>query len=213
MTTDDQASGVLDDTEITLGLLNTVENDSSVTQRVIAKELGIALGLANAYLKRCVKMGYIKIKQAPRNRYAYYITPNGFTEKSRLTAQYLSQSFRFFRAAREQCAELLGECDANHWTNVALAGDGDLAEITMLCAREFKIELVGMVDTGTRVPRSENDLPILRRDQLETVDAVIITDYRKPQETFDKLNDSLTGKPILFPKFLNVARTRPEFEE
>jgi len=28
----------------------------------------------------------MKIKQAPANRYVYYLTPKGFAEKSRLTA-------------------------------------------------------------------------------------------------------------------------------
>ena len=59
------------DAEITLGLLNAVEENSTVTQRSMANDLGIALGLANAYLKRCVRKGLIKISQVPPNRYAY----------------------------------------------------------------------------------------------------------------------------------------------
>lgn len=38
------------DTEITLGVLDAVDSNASVTQRSMAKELGIALGLANSYL-------------------------------------------------------------------------------------------------------------------------------------------------------------------
>ena len=63
--------------QITLGLLNAVDESSSVTQRAVAKELGIALGLVNTYLKRCVKKGLIKVSQVPANRYAYYLTPKG----------------------------------------------------------------------------------------------------------------------------------------
>src|SRR5438445_8329748 len=85
--------------DITLGMLNAVEENSVVTQRSLAKELGIALGLANAYLRRCVSKGLIKVTHAPANRYAYYLTPQGFAEKSRLTAQYLALSFDFFRVA------------------------------------------------------------------------------------------------------------------
>src|ERR1700761_9053707 len=87
---------------IVLNLLNSVEDGAS-SQRRIADELGIALGLVNAYLKRCVKKGYIKVGQVPARRYAYYLTPKGFTEKSRLTVQYLSDSFSFFRQARADC--------------------------------------------------------------------------------------------------------------
>ncbi len=84
--------------EITLGLLTAVEANSQLTQRSAAKELGVALGLVNAYLKRCIRKGLIKVKQAPANRYAYYVTPKGFAEKSRLTVEYLSVSLAFFRS-------------------------------------------------------------------------------------------------------------------
>ena len=67
--------------ETLLGVLNVIERDSQTSQRLISSELGVALGLANAYLKRCVRKGLIKISQVPRRRYAYYLTPQGFAEK------------------------------------------------------------------------------------------------------------------------------------
>src|SRR3546814_3869106 len=67
---------------ITLGLLNAGDGDRAVTQRGIAADLGIAVGLVNAYLKRCVNKGLIKVQQLPKRRYAYYLTPKGFAEKS-----------------------------------------------------------------------------------------------------------------------------------
>jgi len=70
-------------------------------------QLNIALGLANAYLKHPAKKGFIKIHEAPLNRYAYYLTPYGFAEKSWLTTKYLSFSFDFFRQARQDCIALL----------------------------------------------------------------------------------------------------------
>ena len=72
---------------IVLSVLTSIERDSTITQRKLANELGIALGLANAYLRRCVRKGLIKMSQVPLNRYAYYLTPQGFSEKSRLTAE------------------------------------------------------------------------------------------------------------------------------
>ena len=94
------------DSEITLGVLNAVEQNSRITQRDVAKNIGIALGLTNTYVKRCIRKGLIKVQQVPVNRYAYYLTPNGFAEKSRLTAEFLTQGFQFFRLARNQCLEI-----------------------------------------------------------------------------------------------------------
>src|SRR4029079_8667426 len=97
------------DDRILLGLLESVERDGGQSQRRIAAELGIALGLVNAYLKRCVKKGLVKVQDAPARRYAYYLTPQGFAEKSRLTVQYLSDSFSFFRKAKDDCTRLFRE--------------------------------------------------------------------------------------------------------
>ena len=122
--------------EITLGVLNAVHDDSNVTQRSMAGELGIALGLTNSYLKRCIKKGLIKVQQAPANRYAYYLTPQGFSEKSRLAREYLSQGFQFFRTAREQCSEIYKFCISNSQHKIALHGLTDLTEIAVLCAKD-----------------------------------------------------------------------------
>src|SRR6201997_1397670 len=86
---------------IVLGLLESVERNGAQSQRKLASDLGIALGLVNAYLKRAVKKGLVKVGQAPARRYAYYLTPQGFSEKSRLTIEYLSSSFSLFRKAKE----------------------------------------------------------------------------------------------------------------
>ena len=105
---------------IVLSVLTSIERDSTITQRKLAGELGIALGLANAYLRRCVRKGLVKMSQVPLNRYAYYLTPQGFAEKSRLTAEYLTVSLDFFRRARGDCVALFGNAKRCGWRRVAL---------------------------------------------------------------------------------------------
>src|SRR3974377_742902 len=91
---------------IMLGLLDAVEQERAHSQRHLASELGVALGLVNAYLKRCINKGLVKVRQAPPRRSAFYLTPRGFAEKSRLTVEYLSYSFGFFREAKTDCSDL-----------------------------------------------------------------------------------------------------------
>jgi DNA-binding MarR family transcriptional regulator len=198
--------------EITLGMLNAVEENSVLTQRSLARELGIALGLANAYLKRCVTKGYIKVTHAPAKRYAYYLTPQGFAEKSRLTAQYLAISFDFFRLARSQCSVLFAECETRGWTRIALCGGGELAEIAMLCAESHAVTLIGLVEpTGAAsVGRLKlvDDLAALAEP-----DAVLITDRRAPQRTYDRIVGSFARERVLAPRLLNISRTPPRLAE
>src|SRR6516165_9575174 len=131
-----------DNQRIMLGLLRSVERDGGQSQRRLAAELGIALGLVNAYLKRCIKKGLVKVSQAPARRYAYYLTPQGFAEKSRLTVEYLSDSFSFFRQARTDCAELFVTARARGFERVVIAGKSDLAQIARICALDAGIDIV-----------------------------------------------------------------------
>jgi DNA-binding MarR family transcriptional regulator len=194
--------------EITLGLLNAIERDSGVTQRTLASELGIALGLANAYLKRCAKKGLIKITQVPANRYAYYLTPQGFAEKSALTARYLSVSFNLFRHSRKQYDELLAFCETRGWKRVAFAGVGDLAEIAVLCAANHGINAVGLL--GGASGDVFHGLPVVNRlKDLGPVDAVIVTDMADPQGVFDTLVKVLPRERVLAPTLLSISRGTP----
>lgn len=202
-----------DEAKITLGLLNAVEANSQLTQRSAARELGIALGLANAYLKRCVRKGLIKVKQAPANRYAYYLTPKGFAEKSRLTAEYLTISFNFFRSARSQCAGVFDDCDARGWRRIALAGVGDLGEIAILCAAEAPVDLVGFLDPDWAEARFAGLDVATRLDGLPAFDAIMITDFRNPQATFDALAGQLSADRVVAPKLLRISRQPPTLME
>jgi DNA-binding MarR family transcriptional regulator len=198
--------------QITLGMLNAVEENAVLTQRSLARGLGIALGLANAYLKRCVTKGYIKVTQAPANRYAYYLTPKGFAEKSRLTTQYLTNSFDFFRLARNQCDALFAECEVKGWIRIALCGAGELAEIAILCADSHAVQLIGLIamDGGPGVGK----LPLVGDlAALSEPDAVLITDQRTPQRSYDRMVTRLPRDRVLAPRLLNISRNPPRLVE
>jgi len=132
---------------LTLGILQTIDKQNNVTQRHLAERLGVALGLANSYLKRCVKKGLVKIEQAPANRYLYYLTPKGFAEKSRLTTEYLTVSFDFYRRASSSCIDIFKQCVVENKNEVLLCGVSELAEIALLRSREFKLNIVGFYDS------------------------------------------------------------------
>ncbi|MBL8833904.1 MAG: winged helix-turn-helix transcriptional regulator [Rhodospirillales bacterium] len=171
--------------ELLLGVLSVVERNSSVTQRGMSNQLGIALGLANAVLKRCVRKGLIKISTAPLNRYAYYLTPTGFSEKARLTAEYLRISFDLFRNARRQYNEIFEALAARGLTRIVLVGASELAEAALLSARETPVEVVGFVDTA-RAGEDYLGLPVAGslaafRGQF---DAVAMCDVRDPQMNY-----------------------------
>jgi DNA-binding MarR family transcriptional regulator len=196
--------GEFGDSRIALGLLQSVERDGRMSQRRLASELDIALGLVNLYLKRFVKKGLIKMTEAPARRYAYYLTPKGFAEKSRLTVHYITQSFSYFRSARADCTAVLEAANAKGWTRIALAGKSDLAEIAIICALECGVEIVAVVDaaaTGTRFIGR----PLLSSFTriAEPCDAAILTDLRNSFDTLASATAHFGEERVLVPAILS----------
>lgn len=165
-----------DSDRIILGLLNSVEQNGARSQRHFAAELGIALGLVNAYLNRCIKKGLVKASQAPARRYAYYLTPQGFAEKSRLTVSYLSSSFGFFRKAKADCIHVFELAQQRQLKRLALIGVSDLAEITAICAIESEIALTCVIDQSSKLDRFVGLRVVKDFDSIDgQIDGVIVT--------------------------------------
>ena len=193
-----------ENTEITLGLLNAVDESSSVTQRAVAKELGIALGLVNTYLKRSVKKGLIKVRQVPANRYAYYLTPKGFSEKARLTGEYLSQGFQLFRVSRFQLSQIIGDCEEKGFKKVVLSGLSDIAEIAILCAQDFGIEIVAIYEEASEKTEYGNIRIVSKISEIPKFDAVIVTEISDSSKRPNSLLLSCDPKRLFVPDILGV---------
>ena len=131
-------------------LLSELDRDGGATQRTLAIKLGVALGLTNLYLKRLAHKGYIKITTIPRNRIRYLLTPQGFTEKSRLTYQYMQYSLSYYRDMRIRLKEMMSTFDAAHGQRGVIYGTTELAELAYLSLREMNIDCVGFIDGGSR---------------------------------------------------------------
>lgn len=189
---------------LTLEILEAIEDQSDVTQRNLAKRMDVALGLANSYLKRCVRKGWVKIHQAPANRYLYYLTPTGFAEKSRLTAQYLSYSFSFYRKASDSCARVMAECEANQRHRVLLCGVSDLAEIASLRAMERQIAIVAVYDAQASVNRFLDREVVKSLHAVSAFDACVVTDLLDPHSMVAVLREAVDDDQIVVPDILGV---------
>jgi DNA-binding MarR family transcriptional regulator len=190
---------------IVLGLLTSVDADGARSQRRIAADLGVALGLVNAYLKRSIKKGLVKVSQAPARRYAYYLTPQGFSEKSRLTIEYLSSSFSLFRKAKEEYGRIFERAHTLGFDRIVLAGKSDLCEIAILCALDSPISIVAVVDPQEAISRfvGVNVVPSFA-EVAEPFDAVVVTHLSRAKSSFDQAIDAFGVDKVLAPDLLGL---------
>ena len=187
---------------IMLGLLESVERGGEQSQRRLASELGVALGLVNAYLKRCVSKGLVKVRSAPTRRYAYYLTPRGFAEKSRLTVEYLSYSLSLFRQAKNDCIVAFEAARARDLNRFAILGASELAEIAAICAIESNITITAVVDPRSSAERVVGVPRVGSFDQIAETDAVFVADPNAPHAAIDEAISKFGANRIFAPALI-----------
>ena len=187
-------------------LLAAVEGEEELTQRGLAARVGSALGLTNSLIKRCIRKGLIKIGEAPARRYAYYLTPKGLSEKSRLVAEYLTFSLHFFRRARADYTDIFATCLSRGWKRVVLVGSGELTEIAILSAQECDLRPYAVIDETRNIDQFLG-VPVVRAlDEVAGVDAIVITDAITPQASFDRYSSMVSPERLFAPPHLHITQ-------
>ena len=97
------------------GLLKTLEENPGLTQRDLAKRLGVSLGKINFCLNALVEKGSVKINNFRNSEnklaYAYLLTPSGVEQKARMTVQFLKYKVQEYERLRAEIAELQREVE------------------------------------------------------------------------------------------------------
>lgn len=141
-------------------ILGALEADQNVSQRSLAKELGIALGLTNLLVKRLVTKGWVRIIQIKPNRVRYLLTPAGLAEKTRMSRAYLDSSVQFYRHTRDRILQRFSTLSST-WPGdringsskrIVFYGAGDVAEIGYICLADTDLHLTGVVDKSRTKP-------------------------------------------------------------
>jgi len=171
-----------------LQILEEIDNTHSTSQRYLARKLNISLGLANSFIKRLAKKGYVKITTIPRKRVKYILTPKGFAEKSRLTYEFIQYSFSLYKEALKKLKDLLNNLEKKKVKKVVFYGVSDLAEIASISLKAMDIELVGVVDDSKK-GRQFLDFTIRTTAELRELefDRIIITTLESKKLMVDKL--------------------------
>jgi len=111
-------------------LLKTLEVNPGLSQRDLAKRLGISLGKVNFCLNALVEKGSLKINNFRNSNnklaYAYLLTPSGVELKGRMTVAFLSYKIKEYERLKCEIEEL--KQDAKHSEILKLA-EGETSNV------------------------------------------------------------------------------------
>ena len=100
--------------------LKLLEDNPTITQRSLAKEVGINVSSINFCLKALVEKGWIKMGNFSKNpdklSYAYLLTPTGVAEKAALTKRFLQRKMAEYEKLRTEIEALQREADSHSQT-------------------------------------------------------------------------------------------------
>ena len=174
-----------------LQLLEEISRDSGASQRKLSERLGVALGVTNACLKKMANKGYIKIKGINHKRISYFLTPDGFSEKARLTYHFLEYTVHYYIDLKKNLAEKLDSISKQGVKRAVFYGAGDVMEVAFVISHEVNIEILGIIDDdkakqGTKkfnfIIGGPETIPGLKPD------AIIVTSIRYRDKIIKKLN-------------------------
>jgi len=94
-------------------LMRLLEANPDISQRELARELGISLGKVNYCLNALIRKGWIKMRRFKNSQnkaaYMYLLTPRGIEEKSSLTVEFLQIKLLEYEALRAEIEQITRE--------------------------------------------------------------------------------------------------------
>ena len=173
----------------TLDLFEAVESRPDINQRQLAEELGISLGLVNAFLKMILNKGWIRARRVKARRWFYFLTPQGSLEKSRLTLNYLQRTLKSYRDLRNKADQLLADLNRNGIGGIHLIGDEDFIDIIGLCLEHHQMQCFSKI-IKPRNDSEENDSEWLPNQfpVLKTSERFLIALISEQDEVLQKLS-------------------------
>ena len=98
-------------------ILKKLEAEPEVSQRELARELGISLGKMNFCLNALIEKGLVKannFRQSQHKKgYIYLLTPRGVEEKAKITVQFLKYKLAEYEAIKAEIQQLQSDIESN----------------------------------------------------------------------------------------------------
>ena len=96
-------------------LMRLLDSNPELSQRDLARALGISLGKVNYCLQALIRKGWIKAANFTNSQnkaaYMYLLTPRGIEEKASLTVRFLQAKVREYEALRLEIEQIRQEAE------------------------------------------------------------------------------------------------------
>ena len=174
-------------------ILDLIEKNKDITQRVIADQIGVAVSMINAYLDEYEQKGYIKRKYLSTKTVEYFVTKNGKERRKLLNIWYFKSSQIIYQSAKDNITSFLNQIIEKGFKKILLYGAGEVAEIMLQVIQNderIPLQIEAVVDDN---PNKFGEIiinkKIISNNQIADYqhDGILISSYTHHKSIYEKL--------------------------
>lgn len=174
-------------------ILDLIEKNKDITQRVIADQIGVAVSMVNAYVDEYVQKGFVKRKYLSTKTVEYFVTKNGKERRKLLNIWYFKSSQIVYQSAKDNIISFLNQIIERGFKKILLYGAGEVAEIMLQVIQNderIPLDILAVVDDS---PNKFGEIivnkKIISNDQIANYqhDGILISSYTHHKSIYEKL--------------------------
>ncbi|BBD07997.1 winged helix-turn-helix domain-containing protein [Desulfovibrio ferrophilus] len=187
----------------TLSLLETLSEDSAVSQSALGERTGLSGAMVNKYLRELQHQGLIDKRPLNAKSYEYVLTQAGHSQRRELLGEYCAEIVRSYTALKALIGNKLDSLEKSGKQRLVLWGASETCEVVLSAIQNTGLTVLALVDSA---PAKHGTMlaghAILPPDILSSMhcDAVIITSFGKSDDIHAQL------KPLAMAHGLEVVR-------
>ena len=182
-----------------LKFLEELEKNPVISQRRLSEKFGIALGLTNTCLRRMVQKGWIRTRVINQRRLGYYLTPKGFTEKTKLTFDHISSNVQRYSELKRMIHQKFLDMQRKGRKRIVFYGVSDEMEVAYITLQGVNLKLVGIVEDDEKfqpgIILGYELEPVSRVHELKP-EGVLITSLEDTDRRWERLRSFLDLKKL-----------------
>ncbi len=146
-------------------VIKEIANNHQPSQRLIARRVGISLGLTNLIIKRLVKKGCLKVSQLNPRKVSYILTPKGFAEKTKKSYYYTLRTIKTLKSLQNRIQEIILSEYRKGRHKFAIQGNNELTLLVEISLRSLNLEGLEYVNANNLILSNDNNFTILNTEE------------------------------------------------
>lgn len=186
-----------------LAILDSLAQDSGISQYELGKRLNLSGAMINQYLKQLQAEGLVEFLPVNGKSYHYELTAAGERQRRRMFSDYSSETICLYTTIKDFVLERLEGLERRGLSRLALFGASETCEVVLSALKGSSFQVVLVMDNnrdkqGTMFLGHVVSAPHL----LEQVDcdAVVITSFGRQDEIYEQL------EPVAAKRGLEIVR-------